>query len=145
MNFKIYEETVYVKEPQGLLRKSAQVKRWTKIGVGRSGNDYTVYAIDDFIDNELIEECPAIEVPIDEVKGTLIMDHTFKISEGLYALGWGNAALYKHRNQPNARWEYDAEKKLIRFASISPIKKGEEIFISYGREYFNTRNKNMKS
>ena len=145
MNFKVFEEMSIVKEPQGLLKKSAQVKRWHKIGVGKSGDGYGVFAIDDMIDNELIEDCPAIEIPVEDIKNSVIIDYTFKINNSLHALGWGNSSIYNHRNQPNARWEYSATEKLIKFYTVRPIQKGEEITISYGKEYFNSRNKNMKS
>jgi len=148
MNFKIFEETIYVKEPQGLLKKSAQVKRWTKIGVGKSGatdTTFGVYAIDDMNDNETVEECPAIEVSLDDIKGSVMMDHAFKIKDDIYVISWGNASIYNHRNQPNVRWEYVPEKKIIKIATTRPVQRGEELFISYGREYFSTREKNMKS
>jgi hypothetical protein len=156
MKFKIFEQGIidqgaqagtpdYVREPQGLLRKSAAVKRWEKIGVGKSDTGYGVFAIDDIRDNEIIEECNVIEVPRDEVKGAVIMDYMFKIGDGLYVLALGCGSLYNHRNQPNAMWTYDAEKKLLVIKSVRPIEMGEQIFISYGRDYFSTRGQNMKA
>jgi hypothetical protein len=154
MNFKLFEEgiagknpngePIYVREPQGTLRKSAAVKQW-KVGVGKSGDGYGVYTLDDIADNELIEECVAIELPIDDIKGTVLTDYIFKLSNSLYALALGNGSLYNHRNQPNARWEYDNDRKLIKIFSTRAITMGEEIFISYGKEYFNSRQQNMKS
>jgi hypothetical protein len=145
MNFKLFEETVYVKEPQGLLKKSAQIKRWNKIGVGRSGEGFGVYAIDDINDNETVDECPAVEMSFDDIKGTPMMDHAFKIKDDTYVISWGNGSIYNHRNQPNVRWEYIPDKKILKIAAVRPVKRGEELFISYGREYFSTREKNMKS
>jgi SET domain-containing protein len=145
MDFKVFEELATVRDSYGLLRKSASVKRWETIGVGRSGDGYGVYALDDINDNTLIEECPVIEVPVDEVKGSVLMDYLFKTSQDLYVLALGNGSIYNHRNQPNARWEYIPEQKIIKIVSSRPIKSGEEIFISYGREYFRTRGVNMKA
>ena len=155
-NFKLFEEMhnsdnenvnkpVYVREPQGMLRKSAAVKTWEKIGVGRYDGDYAVFAIDDIQDNETFEECNVIEVPVDEVKGSVLMDYMFKISNDLYVLALGNGSIYNHRNQPNARWEYDADKQLLKLLAIRRIEMGEQIFISYGRDYFKSRNQNMKA
>lgn len=145
MNFKVFEEMTNMYEPQGLMKKSASVKRWEDIGVGRSDDEFGVFALDDINDNTLLEECPVIEVPIDEVKGSVLMDYLFKTSQDIYVLALGNGSLYKHRNQPNARWEYLPEKKIIKIVSSRPIKSGEEIYISYGREYFRTRGVNMKT
>ena len=128
-----------------MLRKSAAVKTWEKIGVGRYDGDYAVFAIDDIQDNETFEECNVIEVPVDEVKGSVLMDYMFKISNDLYVLALGNGSIYNHRNQPNARWEYDADKQLLKLLAIRRIEMGEQIFISYGRDYFKSRNQNMKA
>ena len=152
MNFKLFEDTnkediqkvVYTGGAQGTLRKSAAVKTWEKIGVGKSGDGFGVYAIDDIADNELIEECHVIEVPADEVKGGVLMDYMFKISDDIYVLALGSGSNYNHRNQPNARWEYDTEKKLLKVVAIRRIECGEEVYISFGRDYFKTRGENMK-
>jgi SET domain-containing protein len=152
IDFKLFEENLekstqpeFMQEPQGLLRKSAAVKRWENIGVGKSGDSVGVFALDDIKDNETIEECHVILVPIDEVKGGVIIDYMFKIDNSLYALALGNGSIYNHRNQPNARWEYDDKKQLVRFVAVRAIKSGEEIYISYGKDYFATRKQNMKS
>ena len=155
IDFKLFEATsddneninkpVYVREPQGMLRKSAAVKQWEKIGVGRYDGSFGVYAIDDIQDNETFEECNVIEVPVDEVKGSVLMDYMFKISSDLYVLALGCGSMYNHKNQPNARWEYDADKQLLKLSAIRRIQMGEQIFISFGRDYFKTRGENMKS
>jgi len=155
IDFKLFEATsddneninkpVYVREPQGMLRKSAAVKQWEKIGVGRYDGSFGVYAIDDIQDNETFEECNVIEVPVDEVKGSVLMDYMFKISSDLYVLALGSGSMYNHKNQPNARWEYDADKQLLKLSAIRRIQMGEQIFISFGRDYFKSRNQNMKA
>jgi hypothetical protein len=155
IDFKLFEATsddneninkpVYVREPQGMLRKSAAVKQWEKIGVGRYDGSFGVYAIDDIQDNETFEECNVIEVPVDEVKGSVLMDYMFKISSDLYVLALGCGSMYNHKNQPNARWEYDADKQLLKLSAIRRIQMGEQIFISFGRDYFKSRNQNMKA
>lgn len=157
MDFKMFEASIPAERgeidnspklyvlPQGMLRKSAAVKVWDKIGVGKSGDGFGVYAIDDIKDNEVIEECPIIEMSRDEVKGTVLMDYLFKVSADLYVLALGSGSIYNHRNQPNARWEYDQEKKIIRIVSTTAIEMGNEIYISFGKDYFKTREKNMKT
>jgi len=144
MNFKVFEEIVFVGEPQGLLKKSAAVKRWEKIGVGKTGTGFGVYAIDDIKDNEIIEECPVLILPTDEIRGTQIMDIIYKLTDDIYGLAMGNGSIYNHRNQPNARWEYVESSNIIKIVSVRPIKSGEEIYINYGRDYFKSRNINMK-
>jgi hypothetical protein len=158
MDFKVYEKLsgvertadeeaapIIVKQAQGMLRKSASVKIWEKIGIGKAGDGFGVYAIDDILDDEVIEECPVIEMSRDDIRSSVLMDYVFKISSDIYVLALGGGSIYNHRNQPNARWEYDAEKGIIKIASTRPIQMGEEIYISFGREYFKTRETNMKA
>ncbi len=129
----------------GLLRKSPTVKKWDKIGVGKSQVEgLGVWALEPFADNEIIEECPVLIVTKDDVVDTPMMDYVFKISEKQYALALGSGSLYNHRNQPNARWHYDEDKDRIVFRAARGIKPGEEIFISYGKDYFKTRDISMK-
>jgi hypothetical protein len=73
------------------------------------------------------------------------MDYMFKISSDLYVLALGCGSMYNHKNQPNARWEYDADKQLLKLSAIRRIQMGEQIFISFGRDYFKSRNQNMKA
>jgi len=132
-------------QPQGMLRKSAAVKIWDKIGVGKSGDGFGVYAIDDIKDNETIEECPVIDMTRDEVKSTVLMDYLFKVSADRYVLALGSGSIYNHRNQPNARWEYDSEKNILKIVATTAIEMGNEIYISFGKDYFKTREQNMKA
>lgn len=150
ISFKLFEEDkqpeqVYVKEPQGMMKKSAAIKQWDKIGVGKSGDGYGVYTVDDIIDNAVIEECTVIELPSGDVRSTVLMDYLFKINNDLYVLALGYGSVYQHRNQPNARWEYDEEKMILKIIATRAIEQGEEIFISYGKDYYQTREQNMKA
>jgi SET domain-containing protein len=79
-----------------------------------------------------------------DVLDTPMMDYVFKINDELYALALGSGSLYNHRNQPNARWHYDEDKQRIVFRAARAIKPGEEIFISYGKDYWKTRDVSMK-
>lgn len=133
------QDSLY-RESGGTLKKTPIVKKWDKIGAGKSG----VYAIDDFIDNETIEECPVIITSKAEFIGTALIDHIFKIGEDSYAFALGFGSLYNHRNQSNARWYYDEDKNKIVFKASRPIEKGEEIYISYGKDYWKSRGVNMK-
>jgi SET domain-containing protein len=138
------ESSMYT-ERGGLLRKTPVVKKWDKIGAGKSQIEgLGVWALEPLVDNETIEECPVIEVPRDQVAGTDLMDYLFKVDENSYVLALGNGSLYNHRNQPNARWHYDEDRKTLVFRATRAINAGEEIFISYGKDYWKTRDISMK-
>jgi SET domain-containing protein len=147
INFKTFEslgnpsaspESIY--EPQGLLNRTASVKVWAKVGIGYTSSvERGVFAVDYIKKGECFEVAPIIVVPAEEVKGTTIMDYAFKLNNDQYAIAFGSASLYNHQNQPMAEWKIDEEKKTISFYAIRDIKPSEEIFVSYGKAYWNTR------
>jgi hypothetical protein len=152
MNFKTFEslgkipaDPVYIREPQGKLRRTASVKVWDKIGVGYSKVDERgVFCTDYIKSGEVFEVAPIIIVPAENIKGGPLMDYVFKISANEYAMALGNASIYNHRNQPAAEWKIDTEKKTISFIALRDIEPGEEIFISYGKSYWKTRDISAK-
>jgi uncharacterized protein len=152
MNFKAFEslgkipaDPVYIREPQGKLRRTASVKVWDKIGVGYSKIDERgVFCVDYIKSGECFEEAPVVILPAGEVKETALMDYTFKLNATEYALALGYGSLYNHRNQPMAEWKIDETRKTISFFALRDIEPGEEIFISYGKSYWKSRDISAK-
>ena len=130
----------YYAEPQGLLRRTASVKVWSKIGIGRSSIDgWGVFAVDHIEKGEVFEVAPLLFIPKSTAKDTELIDYVFKIDDTQYALALGYASLYNHRNQPMANWKLDAETATITFTASRGILPGEEIFVSYGKDYWKSR------
>lgn len=150
-NFKAFEslgadkkisssDPIYIHEPQGKLRRSAAVKVWDKVGVGKSTiSERGMFCVDYIKRDEVFEIAPIIVVPAELVKANILIDYAFKINENEYAIAFGYASLYNHRNQPNAEWKIEPLKGVIQFTAMRDIQPGEEIFISYGKTYWNTR------
>jgi len=138
-------EPEYIREPQGKLRRSAAVKVYDKIGIGNSTiSERGVFAVDYIEEGEVIEVAPLLFVEKKDVQNTPLMDYVFKIRDGVYAVAFGNASMYNHRNQPSARWKIDETRKEITFTAIRNIESGEEIFISYGKPYWQSRDIDAK-
>ena len=97
-----------------------------------------------FVDNEVVEECPVVLLKREDVLNTPLIDYVFKLGEDGYALALGSGSLYQHRNQPNVRWHFDESKNALVFRASRPINAGEELFISYGRDFFRSRGVSMK-
>jgi SET domain-containing protein len=130
----------HYQEAQGLLRRTASVKVWDKIGLGRSSaSNWGVFSVDHIEKGEVFEVAPLLFLPKDAAKGTDLIDYVFKIEDNQYALALGYASLYNHRNQPMASWKLDVEKGTITFAALRNILPGEEIFVSYGKNYWKSR------
>jgi len=89
----------------------------------------------DFIQaGEIIEICPVIIVPKQEVKlihQTTLHDYYFNWKNGKCAICLGLGSIYNHARQPNADYKMDYENRTIDFYSIRPIAAGEEITVSY--------------
>ena len=130
----------YYAEPQGLLRRTASVKVWDKIGIGRSSIDgWGVFAVDHINKGEIFEIAPLLMVAKSSAKNTELINYVFKMDNDQYALALGYASLYNHRNQPMANWKLDAETSTIAFTASRNILPGEEIFVSYGKDYWKSR------
>lgn len=95
-----------------------------------------IFAARDFTIDELIEKAPFIEDQLDKFNG-VSRDYVFNTKDGKVALAFGYVSLYNHSDDPNAIWYFDGDRVIIK--TKKPIKKGQEIFISYGNDYWKTR------
>ena len=100
-----------------------------------------VFAKKRFGPEELIDTSVCLVKP-NEHWGEATEDYIFCRGK-MSALPLGFGALFNHSDTPNARHELTSGLKTIRIFAIKPIKKGDEIFISYGPMYFPTRD-NLK-
>lgn len=139
-------DPVYIREPQGRLRRTASVKVWDKIGVGKSSVDQKgVFCVDYIKKDEIFEIAHILIIPAETAKGSILIDYVFKINDDTYAIGFGNASIYNHRNQPMAEWKINQEAQTITYKAIRDIEPGEEVFVSYGKSYWNSRDVSAKS
>lgn len=112
-----------------------------KVFVKRSStHGYGVFADKTFKKGELIEEC-YIVITRGGDKG--LEDFYFDVN-GKHGIFTGFGILYNHSEDPNADYTYNSRRKLAKIKADRTIKKGEEIFISYGDEWFKDRRKKPK-
>ncbi len=103
-----------------------------------------VFAAKDFTPEEIIETCPVIELPeqdVGHIDKTKLFDYYFgwgaNLKGAAIALGYGS--LYNHSYEPNAQYEKDFERNAVIFTCLRPIKKDEEITVNYsGNPYSKT-------
>ena len=122
--------------------------RRNRISVGKSViHGWGVFADQDIAPGELIEECYVISLGTQTIGnirdyqwGTDIYEVGLKDDEKFLPLGFGS--IYNHNDEPNAQVSCNAKEPIMVFTARLPIKRGEEIFISYGDRYF--ANKNQK-
>lgn len=104
---------------------------------------YGVYAEQAFKKGDIIEECYIL---ISTHGGDeALEDYYFQVGRKAHGIPLGYGMIYNHAEDPNADYRIYRERNLMVFKASCPIKKGEEIFISYGdEEWFNDRDMKMK-
>jgi SET domain-containing protein len=58
-------------------------------------------------------------------------------------VAFGFCSMYNHKNNPNAKWSI-LSKDQMKIVALKSIRPGEEIFISYGSDYFKDLGITMK-
>jgi SET domain-containing protein len=97
-----------------------------------------IFAKKNFKVGEIIEIAPIIKEKRENIGG-LVEDYLFSVpDEGMTGIALGWASLYNHSDDNNASWRVDGDYIIV--TCIKDIKKGEEIFVSYGTDYWNSRN-----
>ena len=96
-----------------------------------------VFSNQNYSVGEIIEICPAITLNDKDSVGNMV-DYVFGFNSKENLVGFGYCSMYNHQDDPNANWEVLNENK-IQIKVVKPIQKGEEIFVSYGEDYFNHR------
>lgn len=94
--------------------------------------------------DETIELAPYIEDITSNYKG-VIRDYIFKksINSDKSVVAFGYGSMYNHSDIPNASWKVNDNH--VKISCIKPINKDEEIFLSYGSQYWSSRNLDKKS
>lgn len=113
-----------------------------KIHVKKSSmHGYGVFAGKALKKGEIIEECYFI---LSKGGDDVIQDFYFD-AKGRSALFLGFGSIYNHAEKPNADYNIKVKKRLAVIKAKRDIKKGEEIFVSYGDKWFSSRGWEAKS
>jgi hypothetical protein len=94
-----------------------------------------VFATKDFSKDETIEIVPFIKIDLkdaDNILDCYIFKNCSEYSS--FALGYGN--LYNHQDESNVAYKYDTEKNFLIYKVVKSVKKGDELFINYGVDYW---------
>ena len=99
-----------------------------------------VFANKDFKKGEIIEVCPLITDYKKNFENSKIKDYTFnsKFIKDQEVIVFGMCSMYNHSNKFNVYHTQDPENMI--YAASRDIKNGEELYVSYGVDYWDTRN-----
>ncbi len=110
-----------------------------RVGWSESKQERGVFATKDFKKGEVVEYAPFVVIGKNDCTG-LIKNYTFKHfddSKTLVVLGYG--MLYNHDDNHNIGYSFDNVNSCIIFRALRDIKKGEELFDSYGEQWWTNR------
>lgn len=104
---------------------------------------YGVFAGKKIKKGEKIEECYII---ISKGGDKTLDDYYFDIKgKRKYGVFTGYGSIYNHSNDPNADYSINVTKRIATIKASRTIQKNEEIYVSYGEEWFTSRNLAPKS
>jgi len=108
-----------------------------------------VFASQDINRDEVIEICPIIEVPLNDVsnlKESILVNYYFSFDDGkdLLAIVLGFGSVYNHSYEPNTTYKKMSKDKVIEFKTIKNVKKDEEITVNYNYGYPNDKSQLWK-
>ncbi|TAK78347.1 MAG: SET domain-containing protein-lysine N-methyltransferase [Gammaproteobacteria bacterium] len=96
---------------------------------------YGVFAGKTIKKGEKIEECYII---ISKGGDKVLEDYYFD-ARGKNAIFTGFGIIYNHSDEPNADYTINVKKRVATIKAAEIIRKGEEIFVSYGEKWFSSR------
>ncbi len=112
-----------------------------KIGASKvSGRG--AFALERITRGTIIERCPALEVNDKDIGGELLNYVFYGQEESLRLVVMGNGMLFNHANEPNVAYYREDTRlgpELVLYA-LRDIEKDEELFYSYGEDWWKTRN-----
>lgn len=104
--------------------------------------DRGVYAYQDIKAGELIENCHILvlsEQDTAKIQETELQFYDYTYNEKQSCLVLGNGELYNHSDSPNTMFELNRNNNTMAYYAISPIKKGQQIFIDYNADIVNKK------
>lgn len=99
-----------------------------------------VFALQDFKEGDVIEYAPMIITTECDKIADIMTDYYIALSqENVCGYGMGYFNYYNDSKEPNAQFTVDENDKSVTIRAIKDIKRGEEIFHSYGENYWKHR------
>ena len=130
-----------------MVNKRKSLYRNPDIVISPCAYGHGIFTIKTIPADTTLEECPYLRIPADECVGTLD-DYVFNLESAedngsgeVYSLvlGWGS--LFNHCDQHNTEYWHDTDRDLIVFHTIKKVAAGKQLFVNYGNEWWQSRNR----
>lgn len=104
-----------------------------------------VFATDNISIGDTIEISHVINFDKEDLnKHSILYDYIIENPiNNTYSVMLGFASLYNHSDNNNASWSFNDDSTMC-IVATKPIKKGEEIFVNYGDQYWSKSRKSFK-
>lgn len=99
---------------------------------------YGVFTKSNIEKGEIIERCHGLTIKTEDRRG-IITSYDFTLNSGDTFLCFGYGSLYNHSNTPNVQHEMDSTQSTMQYRTTRPISAGEELYVSYGENWFKNR------
>jgi hypothetical protein len=99
-----------------------------------------------------LEECHHLRIGEEECLG-IINDYVYGLdpehddsgeASECYSLPLGCGSIFNHAGEHNTEYWHDTERDLIVFHTIKDVSAGEQLFINYGKAWWDTRKQNRE-
>lgn len=97
---------------------------------------FGVFAAKTFKKGTLLEECYIL---ISRKGGDKALEDYYFDVKGKYGTFLGYGSIYNHSEDPNADYSINVKRRIATIKAARTIRKGEEIFVSYGEDWFKDR------
>jgi len=101
--------------------------------------EWGVFANDFIPKGTVIEIARALKLKNNHLfqKGNVLNDYVFRLNDSESMIAFGFGSLFNHSDKPSI--DYTVEKDRVIYSTIQDIKDGDEIFISYGKDWWKNR------
>ena len=124
-------------------QRSAGLKRFCIVKPSKI-HGMGVFATKTIKEGNTVEQCCTLKFPWKDAKGNILGKYVFDYHNKTVALILGNGSIYNHSVDPNVDHVWlDDDQKFVEFYATKDIRKGQELFINYGEEYWEN-NKELK-
>lgn len=105
-------------------------------------NGRGVFANKEYKKGDILELCPSILVTgVTKIKDNKpLNNYAYSIGDDYSLIGFGYCSMYNHSDTPNLEWTI-MNVNQMQIKVLSDIQKDDELFISYGNNYWETRDK----
>ena len=96
-----------------------------------------VFALVDMAKGSIVDRGHLLVLPEHEPEeGSLIGQYVFEFSSRRNCVLLGLVSLCNHDEQPNVEVEIDTETLTYRLIAVRPLRRGEELLVDYGSDYW---------